>query len=258
MSIDREQTLSINRKGWDEVAAKFYGSTALPQYGPLAKTEEELNLIDNLKHNAVLELGCGSGHSLYYLWKHKEAHELWGLDFSPQQLEFAQGFLQQHDVSAKLFLASMDANPGLPEDYFDCVISIYALGWTPDLTNTLGLVHSYLKPGGIFVFSWEHPVYQCLSYSEEIQEYIFTSSYLAEGSELIPSWRGVEIVTHRRKLSTYVNGIIEAGLVLERLVESELNVEIAREKDYAPEEWYSVPRAQLLPTTFIIKARKPK
>ena len=241
-----------------QVAAKFYGGTALPNYGPLAETEAELNLIENLKHKSVLELGYGSGHSLYYLWKHKEARELWGLDLSPQQLEFAQEFLQQQSVSANLFLASMDENPGLPEDYFDCVISIYALGWTPDLAGTLGLVHSYLKPGGIFVFSWEHPVYRCLSYNEEVQEYIFTSSYLTEGSELNPVWRGVETVTNPRKLSTYANGIIKAGLVLERLVESELNVEIAREKDYALEKWYSVPRAQLLPTTFIIKARKLK
>ena len=81
---------------------------------------------------------------------------------------------------------------------------------------------------------------------------------MTEGPHLDLDWRGAEIVRNPRKLSTYVNTITEVGLVIERIVESELNVELAREKDYVPEEWYSVPRAQLLPTTFIIKARKPK
>ncbi len=61
---------------------------------------------------------------------------------------------------------------------------------------------------------------------------------------------------HPRTLSTYLNALVGAGLVLERLVESEVNVQVAREQDYAPEKWYSVPRAQLMPTTFVVKARK--
>lgn len=69
--------LSINRKGWDKVAPRFFGGTALPEYGPLSEKETELGLIDNLTDKAVLELGCGSGHSLFYLWREKQAKELW-------------------------------------------------------------------------------------------------------------------------------------------------------------------------------------
>jgi SAM-dependent methyltransferase len=151
----------------------------------------------------------------------------------------------------------MDENPGLPEGHFDLVVSIYALGWTPDLGRTLALVHSYLKPGGVFLFSWEHPVYQCLDYRPEIDGYAIARSYLQEGPEIDPSWKGVEIVLHPRKLSTYLNAVTAAGLVLEKVVEPEVNLAIAREKDFAPEKWYSVPRARMIPTTFIVKARKP-
>jgi hypothetical protein len=118
-------------------------------------------------------------------------------------------------------------------------------------------VYSYLKPGGKFVFSWEHPVYQCLEYEANLEKYVMARSYLDESPELDPSWKGVEIVIQPRKLSTYVNAIIQAGLVIEQMVESETDMNLARPQDYAPEKWYSVPRAKLIPTTFIVKALKP-
>lgn len=125
------------------------------------------------------------------------------------------------------------------------------------MPGTLSLIYSYLKPGGKFVFSWEHPIYQCLEYDPNSRKYFFNHSYLDEIPEIDLSWKGVEIVIQPRKLSTYINALTDAGLVIERLIESEFNTSIAREKDYAPEKWYSVPHAQLIPTTFIVRASKP-
>ena len=255
-TLNREEILSINQKGWNKVAPFFYGGTALPNYGPLAATENELNLIPDLREGRVLELGCGSGHTLSYLWKNKNARELWGLDVSEEQIRFTKELLREKNIPAKLFLASMDENSGIPENYFDLVVSIYSLGWTPDLDRTLALISSYLKPGGNFIFSWEHPSYRSLRYEAKIEKYVFEDSYLDEGPVIHPSWKGVEIVINHRKLSTYLNGIAQSGLVLEKIVECEPNMALAREQDFAPNQWYSVPRAQLLPTTFIVKAHK--
>lgn len=256
--LKREDILSINQKGWNKVAPKFYGGTALPKYGPLAATEDDLNLIPDLDGKKVLELGCGSGHTLAYLREAKNASELWGLDISEEQIRFTKEFLEEKNIQAKLYLSSMDENPGIPENYFDLVVSIYSLGWTPDLLTTVTLASSYLKPGGVFIFSWEHPVYQCLNYEAISRKYVFENSYLEEGPVLHPSWNGVEIVINHRMLSTYLNAIIQSGLTIEQVMESRPNMALVREQDLNPEKWYSVPRAQLMPTTFIVKAYKPE
>jgi SAM-dependent methyltransferase len=256
--LEREEILSINQKGWNEVAPLFYGGTALPKYGPLASTEEELHLIPDLAGKRVLELGCGSGHTLAYLWEHKNACELWGLDLSETQIRFTREFLEEKKIPAELFTAPMDENPGIPENHFDLVVSIYSLGWTVDLLCTLALIYSYLKPGGMFLFSWEHPAYRSLRYEADIAKYVFEDSYLDEGPVVDSSWKGVEIVINHRKLSTYLNAIIQSGLIIEQVIESEPNIVLAREQDFDAEKWYSVPRAKLIPTTFIVKTYKPK
>lgn len=84
-----EQALAVNRAGWDRVAPSFHGGTALPEYGPLAPTEDSLRLLELTPGMRVLELGCGSGHSLRYLAE-RGAGELWGLDLSPVQIALSR------------------------------------------------------------------------------------------------------------------------------------------------------------------------
>jgi len=37
-------TLTTNKKSWDEVAEKFFGRNPLPEYGPMAPSEDDLHL----------------------------------------------------------------------------------------------------------------------------------------------------------------------------------------------------------------------
>ena len=251
-----KDTLAINRAGWNKVAPKFHGGTALPTYGPLAPTEDTLHLLDSIAGKRVLEIGCGSGHSLKYLADHG-ASELWGLDLSPTQIAFATATLQDVKPTARLLESPMEVNPGIPTAHFDLVVSIYALGWTTDLPATLALVAQYLKPGGSFVFSGEHPAYSCLEYVD--QQYVVARPYLREGATRHESWSGsgTPVVIQHRTLGTFVNEVIRAGLQIERLVESELNTSLATEAHADPARWYSISRATLVPTTFVLKARKP-
>jgi SAM-dependent methyltransferase len=149
----------------------------------------------------------------------------------------------------------MEVNPGVPQNHFDLVLSIYGLGWTTDLRATLALVNSYLRPGGCLVVSGEHPVYSCLEWNGA--HYAVSVPYFTEGPREHTSWKGVPIVIQRRTLGTFVGQIIQAGLRVEAFVETPLNSAAANESHADPARWYSVPRASVMPTTFIIKARKP-
>lgn len=252
---DGHEAWAMNREKWDAIAPHFVGGTALPVYGPLAPTEDDLRLLPPIAGMRALELGCGSGHSLLYL-ADRGATEVWGLDLSATQVEYAQTLLNERRVPTRLFQAPMETNPGLPTNYFDLVLSIYGLGWTTDLAQTLSLVVSYLKPGGTFVFSWEHPFYRCVASVEGRME--MQRSYHVEGSIVEREWFGEAPVTkHHRKVSTFVNGVLEAGMTIERMIETELDTTQRKPAHEDPERWYSIPRARLVPTTLIIRASKP-
>ena len=252
--IDAQRMLEINRAGWNHVAPRFHGGTALPEYGPLTPSEETLQLLDPIPDLCALELGCGSGHSLRYLAE-RGARELWGIDLSPVQIAFAEETLRAFAPRVRLIESPMEIDAGIPPGCFDLVFSIYGIGWTTDLPATLALAARCLRPGGCLLVSGEHPVYSCLEWNGT--HYAIAESYFVEGAREHASWKGVPIVIQRRTLSTFVGQIIQAGLQIEALVETPLNPAAVTDAHTDPARWYSVPRASVMPTTFIIKARKP-
>jgi SAM-dependent methyltransferase len=246
--------LATNREGWNRVAISFHGATALPEYGPLAPTEDALKLLDRTTDVRALELGCGSGHSLRYLAE-RGARELWGLDLSPTQIAYAEETLRPFASRVRLIESPMEVDPGITRNHFDLVFSIYGLGWTTDLDGTLALVNAYLKPGGSFIVSGEHPAYSCLEWNGT--DYIVARDYYTEGGQSHASWKGVPIVIYRRTLSTFLAGVVGAGLRIEAVLETPFDSAAVRDEHRDPARWYSVRRAQMMPTTLIVKARKP-
>ncbi len=249
---EHERYLELNEASWDKVAHSTKGRTALPYYGPLCADENELGLLGDVRGKRVVELGCGDGKSLLYLHQHGAA-ELCGLDLSGEQIANAKALCDEHEIAADLFRAPMEENPGIPLAHYDIALSLYALGWSVDLQASLNRIASYLRPGGILVFSWEHPVFRCLK--SRGKELVMQHSYSEEGPIESMSWNGGPIVMHARKLSTFLNAIIASGLQIEKVVEADLH-EGDGLRDY-PRRWYSKDRAKLMPTTVIIKASKP-
>ncbi|MEH7885031.1 class I SAM-dependent methyltransferase [Bacillus sp. JJ1609] len=245
MQID---TLKINKKSWDEVAPRFYGRTALPEYGPFAPTEDELSLFGDVTGLKLLEIGCGSGHSLKYMHD-KNADEIWGLDLSSSQIMAARELLNQ--TSVQLFESSMESDPGLPHEYFDMVYSIFAIGWTTNLDLTLKNIHKYLKPGGIFIFSWEHPLYSRVKNTE--LGLMLDKSYHEEGPYDHEAWNHPAIM-QQYKIGTYINTLIENGFRIEKMVE---DIRLSEElKTRHENRWYSEAKVSALPTTIIFKCSK--
>lgn len=242
-----------NKKSWDIVAKHFAGGDALPSYGPFAQTEEELHLIGSVAEKRVLEIGFGSGHSLLYM-KEKGAKELWGVDFSSVQKELAQKTL--NGIDAKLFTAPMEEEIGLPINYFDLVYSIYAIGWSNDLSGTFKLIHSYLKDGGEFIFSWEHPYYNRIKCRNN--QFILTDSYQRAGYIEMVSFKGEDAPMQipKYKMATFINALLQANFELVEVIESDIPTQSKNKEIPYSEKYYSLHKASHFPTTFIVKARK--
>ncbi|OUZ38783.1 class I SAM-dependent methyltransferase [Solibacillus kalamii] len=242
-----------NKNSWDIVAKHFAGGDALPSYGPLAQTEEELHLLGDVAGKMVLEVGFGSGHSLLYM-KNNGAKELWGVDFSKAQKELAEKTL--NGIEANLFTAPMEQEIGLPKSYFDLVYSVYAIGWSNDLPATFTLIHSYLKEGGEFVFSWEHPFYSQIKCRDH--QFILTDSYQREGYIETTSFKGEDAPMQipKYKMATYINALLQSNFELVEIVESDVPAHTKDEEIPYSEKYYSLYKASHYPTTFIVKARK--
>ncbi|RFB18782.1 class I SAM-dependent methyltransferase [Bacillus sp. HNG] len=247
------EILKNNKKSWDKVAHHFNGKDALPSYGPFTQTEEELRLFEDVTNKKILDIGCGSGHSLRYMAE-KRASELWGVDLSQSQIETARETLK--GMNPQLYCAPMEKDINLPKEYFDFVYSIYAIGWTMDLAATFKLIYSYLKSGGSFIFSWDHPLYPYLK-SENGRIFI-EGSYQNEGTVTYDNFKGEDapMVIPTRKMSTYINELIKAGFTIEKVIESDVSESFDSIEEEVSDRYYSLYKARKFPTTMIIKARK--
>jgi SAM-dependent methyltransferase len=246
--MDNTDILITNKNYWDNMADSWFGTTALPVYGVQFITEKDLNLFGDVKGKKLLEIGCGSGHSLKY---HAEngAAELWGLDMSTSQIQNASKLLSECGYAARLINESMEKECHIPKNYFDFVYSIYAIGWTIDLQGTFDRIASYLKKDGIFIFSWKHPLHHCVT-SEE-NKLVFQKSYFDE-SWFDLSLDGFEIKLCNRKISTYINALAKAGFLIEEMSEQTDRGTMEAADDLSERSI----KARQLPLSFVIKARK--
>lgn len=77
IEMNRDEILKTNKYYWNTYADLWFGTTALPAYGVHFATEDELHLFGDVSGKKMLEICCGSGHSLKY-HADRNAGELWG------------------------------------------------------------------------------------------------------------------------------------------------------------------------------------
>ncbi|MBO4494357.1 MAG: class I SAM-dependent methyltransferase [Clostridiales bacterium] len=255
--MHNEEIIEVNKNYWNEHADLWFGTTALPEYGVRFPTEDDLHLFGDVSGKSMLEICCGSGHSLLYN-ANKGATDLWGIDLSRKQLDNAAKLLAENGCTAKLICAKMEEVLDVPKAYFDYVYSIYGIGWTTDLQGTFDKIASYLKKDGIFIFSWHHTLNYCIGWSCEERKDIFdegklvmTKSYFDESYFSMPV-DDSEIILCNRKISTYINALAKAGFVIEQLAEESDQASLNAEGDLDPK----TRKAKMLPISFCIKARK--
>lgn len=247
-----DKIITDNQKTWDEVAGMFVNASALPVWGPFG-IGDDLNLIPKIKGKTFLEIGCGSGRSIKYLME-RDAKKAYGLDVSAKQIEEATTHNQEEIDQDRVKLIQGPMEEKININPVDFVFSIYAIGWTPEPEKTLQNIFSYLKPGGLFIWSWDHTFFTNVQYEDG--KLVVVYSYHEENDLAIKNWKkeGVTANITYRKTATWFQLLQDAGFEIIGYHEPEpKNLSNGHSE---PAKYYSIQKAEKVPTSFIFVCKK--
>lgn len=160
----------------------------------------------------LCDLACGQGNMARQMTR--RGAKVVGVDLSQKLLDIALreeeaeplGITYRHDDAQSLV--------SIGNEQFEGVVCNLALMDIPDLAATARNVQRILRPEGWLVASVTHPCFQAPP----------NRSYHEEGFWRSDNPRGVrgQVGAHHRMLSTYINTLWQAGLLLERMAEPRL------------------------------------
>ena len=194
------------------------------------------SLLPELEGQSVLDLGCGFGeHCKEYV--RMGAARVLGIDISEKMLAVAREQNSDPKISyTRMPMEELDQIDGS----FDVVVSSLAFHYVEDFTGVVRNIHALLSPDGTFVFSQENPLCTCHSGGDRWTRdangkkvHLNLANYGLEG-ERESSWFVDNVKKYHRMFSTIVNTLVDAGFIIERMIEPEPDAEfIGRYPDYA-------------------------
>lgn len=197
----------------------------------------------------ILDLGCGFGDFLRYAAT-RGARTMIGVDQSRRMIEEAQGRSSEYGIDFRCEdITAFRAGP----DSFDIVVSSLALHYIEAYADVVSAVHDWLRPGGIFLFTVEHPICTAnpigwVRAVEGDREFWPLDRYQEEGARMT-HWFIDGVRKYHRTVETYVNALIGRGFRLAFLGEPK---PVSASNDIRPEDWEHMRRPPLL----LIEARK--
>jgi ubiquinone/menaquinone biosynthesis C-methylase UbiE len=244
------------RKAWNTISADYQAGHEIPtsfaHYGPHCPNEDELQLVGDVKGKHVLEIGCGGGQCSTAFAKRGAIAT--GIDLSDEQIEHARGLAKRDGVRATFIRGTMEDLSAIGDESQDVVFSAYALPYLERWDRCFSEVRRVLAPGGLFVFSLDHPFWACLA--EKTLEVV--RSY-HDATPDTWDWgygegRAEPFEAFRRKLGEMFRSLRDVCLEVLEILEPE-PVECGSGQDWG--EYYSPERQRMMPATIIWKARKP-
>jgi ubiquinone/menaquinone biosynthesis C-methylase UbiE len=195
----------------------YYWSEAFPN-------EDDLHLLGDVAGLRVLDLGSGAGQSGIALAKY--GAKVTCFDISDAQLDIGRQYAAEDGVDVEFVQGDMQDLSALPSQSFDLVLSCAALSYIEDVMQVFQEVARVIVSGGKFVASVDEAFWLAIG-----AKYIWPKAHENPGyfyrGPIEWRWektdpREFKFVMFRRPLQDYINGLIEAGFVLDQMVELEL------------------------------------
>jgi len=211
-------TDDVNAELWERHAEwwqREFTDGADPEY-----TEQILPLVVEWTTGfaRVLEVGTGEGQVARAIAASHGA-EVVGVDPTVRQIEEAE----RRGGGVEYRRAGAEALP-FGDGSFDAVVCCLVFEHIDDLDTAIAEVARVLRVGGRFVFCLNHPLLQTPGsgwIDDQIleEQYWRIGPYLPEAATVEEVEKGVFIRFVHRPLGRYVNAMVDAGLVLERMIE---------------------------------------
>lgn len=253
------------RESWNRLSAfyqqKHQIGTDAPHYGVLAPNESDLRLLGNVAGKRVLEIGCGGGQNAL-------AFANWGatcvgIDLSDAQIAYAVGLAEQEGFAERVafrqgeMIAALESLSEGELGTFDLVFSAYALQYVGDLPRCFAGVFRALRPGGIFAFSFDHPLSAVVRWDQDGNVAKFARSYFERGADHWEWHNPLEdallpMTSYLRTVGDVVNAVTGSGLVLDCLLEPEPTDEFTTFLEPGDHELFAQ-----IPATLIVRASRP-
>jgi len=234
----------------------FAGYSTLERFGAGWQRAMEhadlLALLPAVDGRRVLDLGCGAGQLAHHLAT-AGAAEVVGVDVSERMLALARADWAHPRVT---YVHASIEDAAFPRERFDLVVSSLALHYVEDYAGAVQRIAGWLAPGGVFVSSTEHPIYTgrlpgdgWVTDDSGDRTGWRLDHYADEGAR-DESWFVAGVRKVHRTMATLINGLVDAGLVIDRVVEPVPSEEWLRSHP----QWRDERRR---PMFLLVRARKP-
>ncbi len=177
-------------------------------------------MLPDFTHKRVLDLGCGYGWHCKYASANGASYVL-GTDISHKMLERAEKINAGSGIEYRC-IAMEDLR--FPDETFDVVLSSLAFHYVRDFVPLVHNISRWIKHGGEFVFSVEHPVFtsygtQDWYYDEDGEILHFPVDHYYDEGKREAVFLGETVVKYHRTLTTYLNTVLQNGFEIRHIVE---------------------------------------
>jgi len=216
--------------GYSQLPRSVHGLDGAPEWPVLR------GMLPALAGQSVLDLGCGFGWFCRFVAGEGAAGVL-GVDVSEKMLERARR--ETPDSRVAYERADLESYEP-PVAAFDLAYSSLAFHYVADLAGLFGRVHTALKPGSSLVCSVEHPIMTAPARQEWFTDADGRATWPVNGyhdeGRRVSNWLAEGVVKRHRTIGSYLDLLLGAGFLLDRLVEWAPSAEqVAAEPGWAKE-----------------------
>jgi 2-polyprenyl-3-methyl-5-hydroxy-6-metoxy-1,4-benzoquinol methylase len=218
---------NMNADSWSRQVRK-----GLDGYRELLNNPNIFEFIGNLEKKIVLDAGCGEGYNTRILAK--KGVKVTGVDVCEKLIDLAKELEEKEKLGIAYHIASLSDLSIFEDESFDAVVSFMVMMDVSNYEKSLSEINRVLKNNGDLFFSITHPCFTTkgLSWLKD-ENGNFSKATVSDyfnKEPFVDQWRfgsdqsnlaeePFKLLCFPRTLSDYINGIIESGFTLKRVLE---------------------------------------